>query len=168
MALASYARTCSVRSPSLPSSFLLCLLSSLSLFTSPLPLEIFTPVVGIRRRLLTGKHLILTTQAVPRLQESRSVALNADSLLGQPGGSDARSFRPSADSSSRDLEVGGQRVSCRPSLGRCVAKDACDRERAISWAQPKPMLPPASLRQLATRASLEVREPFGITGLHLP
>lgn len=51
---------------------------------------------------------------------------------------------------------------CRASLERRMAKYACDRERVISWAQPKPMLPLASLRQLASRASLEVQEPFRI------
>lgn len=49
-----------------------------------------------------------------------------------------------------------------------MAKCARDSVRVISWAQPKPVLPPASSRQLAARASLEVLRPFGIRGTPPP
>ena len=75
---------------------------------------------------------------------------------------------PISSPSLRNLELGGQRVSCWASLERHVAKYACDSVRVISWAQPKPMLPLASSRQLAARASLEVLQPFGIHGTPPP
>ena len=90
--------------------------------------------------------------------------LNVDSFLGQPGGSGARCrfIHQQTPLDFSNLELGGRRVLCWASLQRRVAKYACDRKRVISWAQPKPRLPLASLRQLASRASLEVQEPFGI------